>query len=126
MHKGGSSGNSVWQYRLSLSSSGRWRGTIFSGSTAYAVTDPGNPSTTAWTHLVMTRSGSQLTLYVNGLSVATMTVTGVINTSSGLFAIGRTGSSSSDYFAGSIDEVAFYPSALSSSRVFAHYTAGTS
>lgn len=126
VHKGGSTGNPVWQYRLSLTSTGKWRGTIFSGSTAYAVTDPGTPSTTNWTYLAMTRSGSQLTLYVNGLPVATTTVTATINTSTGLFAIGRTGSSSTDYFNGSIDEVAVYPSALSASRVFAHYTAGTS
>jgi PKD repeat protein len=124
VHKGGASGNSVWQYRLSLTSGNRWRGTVFSGSTAYTVTDPGTPSTTGWTHLAMTRSGSLLTLYVNGRSVATATVPGATNTSTGLLAIGRTGSSTTDYFNGSVDEVAFYPTALSSSRIFAHYTAG--
>jgi PKD repeat protein len=124
VHKGGASGNSVWQYRLSLTSSNRWRGTVFSGTTAYTVTDTGTPSTTGWTHLAMTRSGSLLTLYVNGRSVATATVTGATNSSTGLFAIGRTGSSTTDYFNGSVDEVAFYPTALSSSRIFAHYTAG--
>jgi PKD repeat protein len=124
VHKGGSSGNSVWQYRLSLTSSNRWRGTVFSGTTAYTVTDPGTPSTTGWTHLAMTRSGSLLTLYVNGRSVTTATVTGATNISTGIFAIGRTGSSATDYFNGSVDEVAFYPTALSSSRIFAHYTAG--
>jgi PKD repeat protein len=124
VHKGGSNGNSVWQYRLSLTSGGKWRGTVFSGATAFTVTDPGTPSTTSWTYLALTRSAQQLTLYVNGVSVAVANISGATNTSTGLFAIGRTGSSSSDYFKGSIDEVAFYPSALSSSRIYAHYTAG--
>jgi hypothetical protein len=56
--------------------------------------------------------------------VATATVAGATNISTGLFGIGRTGSSATDYFNGSVDEVAFYPTALSSSRIFAHYTAG--
>ena len=125
VHKGGSTGNSVWQYRLSLTSSGKWRGTAFSGSTAFAVTDPGTPAANAWTYLALTRSGGTLTLYVNGLSVATAAMTGATNTSTGLLAIGRTGSASADYFPGAIDEAALYPTALSSSRIFAHYTAGT-
>jgi PKD repeat protein len=124
VHKGGSTGNSVWQYRLSLTSAGKWRGTVFSGTTAFTVTDPGTPSTTQWTYLAVTRSGSLLTLYVNGVSVATAPVSGATNSTTGLFAIGRTGSSATDYFNGAIDEVAFYPSALSSSRIYAHYTAG--
>lgn len=124
VHKGGSTGNSVWQYRLSLTSSGKWRGTVFSGTTAFTVTDPGTPSTTDWTYLALTRSRDLLTLYVNGVSVAMANASGATNTSTGLFAIGRTGSSATDYFKGSIDEVAFYPSALSSSRIYAHYTAG--
>lgn len=125
VHKGGSTGNAVWQYRLSLTSTGKWRGTAFSGSTAFQVTDPGTPVVNAWTYLALTRSGDTLTLYVNGLSVAMGTMTGATNTSTGLFAIGRTGSASTDYFKGAIDEAAFYPTALSSSRIFAHYTAGT-
>ncbi len=124
VQKGGSSGNSVWQYRLSLTSAGKWRGTVYSGTTAFTVTDPGTASTTSWTYLALTRSGPLLTLYVNGVSVATAPASGATNTSTGVLAIGRTGSAATDYFKGAIDEVAFYPSALSSSRIYAHYAAG--
>lgn len=124
VHKGGPSGYSVWQYRLSTTSGNQWRGTVFVGTTAIQVTAPGTPSTTSWTHLVMTKAGNTLTLYVNGAAVASTTFSGTVNTSNGNLAIGRTGSSNTDYFNGQIDEVAVYPTALSAARVLAHYQAG--
>jgi PKD repeat protein len=124
LHKGGTSGYSVWQYRLSITSGNQWRGTVFIGGNAFTVTAPGTPSTSSWTYLAMTRSGNTLTLYVNGTAVATSTASGALNTSTGILAIGRTGSSSSDYFNGSIDEAAVYPTALTATRINAHYNAG--
>ena len=126
VHKGGSTGYPVWQYRMSITSGNKWRGTVFVGNTNITVTDTGTPSTTAWSHLVMTKAGSTLTLYVNGAAVATTTVAGIVNTSTGILAIGRTGGSSSDYFNGQIDEVAVYPTALPAARIGAHYAAGVS
>ena len=122
VHKGGPTGNSVWQYRLSLTSSNQWRGTVYVGATAFTVTSPA-VATTAWTYLVLTKSGSTLTIYVNGSAVASATATGTINTNAGVLAIGRTGASATDYFNGSIDEVAVYPAALTAARVTAHYAA---
>jgi len=124
VHKGGSSGYPVWQYRMSITGGNQWRGTVFVGNSNIAVTAPGVASTTSWTHLAMTKAGSTLTLYVNGAAVATTTVSGIVNTSTGILAIGRTGASSSDYFNGQIDEVAVYPTALSAARIAAHHTAG--
>jgi hypothetical protein len=124
VHKGGSTGYSVWQYRLAMTSTGRWRGTVFIGTSAYQVTDPGTPSTSGWTHLAMTRSGSTLTLYVNGVPVSTATAAGALNSSTGILAIGRTGAANQDYFNGSIDEVAVYGTSLSPARILAHYQAG--
>jgi hypothetical protein len=72
----------------------------------------------------MTRSGNTLTLYVNGVSVATVTTSGKANTSTDILAIGRTGAVSQDCFNGAIDEVAIYNAALPASRVLAHYNAG--
>ena len=124
VHKGGTSGYSVWQYRLSVTSGNQWRGTVYVGATAITVTAPGS-ATTAWTHLVMTKAGSTLCLYVNAVLAASATITGTPNTSTGILAIGRTGASSSDYFNGAVDEVAVYPAALSASRVAAHFSAAT-
>ena len=124
VHKGGSSGYSVWQYRLSITSSNQWRGTVFVGGSAFAVTAPAI-ATTAWTYLVFTRTGNTLQLYVNGTLAASAAVTGTTNTNTGILAIGRTGASATDYFNGAIDEVALYPTALSASRVAAHFAAGS-
>ncbi len=125
IQKGGGSPGSFegWQYRLGLTSNNHWRGSVFVGNTAYSVTDPGISSTERWTYLAMTRDANILTLYVNGTSVATTTVTGKLNTSSGVLAIGRAGSASSDYFNGAIDEVAIYDTALPAARILAHYMA---
>ena len=123
LQKSSGSAYSSWQYRLGVTSGGLWRGTVFIGGTNYTVTAPDPPSTSAWTYLVLTRSGSTLTLYVNGVAVASSTASGAINTSSGILAIGRAGSSSSDYFNGSVDEVAVYPSALSPAQIANHYSA---
>ena len=60
------------------------------------------------------------------LLVVLQTVAGIVNTSTGILAIGRTGGSSSDYFNGQIDEVAVYPTALPAARIGAHYAAGVS
>ena len=123
VQKGGASGYSVWQYRLSMSSGGQWRGTVFVGSTAYAVTAPGSAALGAWTHLVLTRSGGTLSLYVNGALAATASSTGTLNTTTSILGIGRSGASATSWFDGSIDEVAVYGHALAASRVAAHYAA---
>jgi PKD repeat protein len=125
IHKGGTGGYPTYQYRIGLTSGNLWRGTVYVGSSNITVTAPGTPSTVGWTHLVMTRSGSTLKLYVNGAAVATATASGVLNTSTGMLAIGRTGAVSVDYFKGSIDEVAVYPTALSAATIAEHYRVGT-
>ncbi|WP_165821127.1 LamG-like jellyroll fold domain-containing protein [Nocardioides gansuensis] len=124
VHKGGSSGYSVWQYRLAMTSGGQWRGTVFVGSSAYAVTAPGSAALGTWTHLVFTRSGSTLSMFVNGALVATSTAPGTLNTTTAILGIGRAGGSATGYFNGSIDEVAVYPHAPSASTVATHFSAG--
>jgi PKD repeat protein len=123
VQKGGASGYSVWQYRLSMTSGGQWRGTVFVGGTAYAVTAPASAALGAWTHLVLTRSAGTLSLNVNGALAATATSTGTLNTTSSILGIGRSGESATSWFNGSIDEVAVYGQALPAARVAAHYAA---
>jgi PKD repeat protein len=126
VQKGDTTGYPGWQYRISLTSGGKWRATVFVGSTNVTATDTGTPSTTRWTHLVLVRSGAQVTLYVNGVAAATTSFTGSVNTSTGMLAIGRSGAASDGYFNGAVDEVAVYPTALTASQVLNHYNAATS
>ncbi len=124
VQKGGANGYSVWQYRLSMTSIGQWRGTVFVGSNAYAVTAPASAVLGRWTYLVLTRSGNTLSMYVNGVLVATAAGAGTLNTTTSILAVGRSGASTTSWFDGSIDEVAVYDHALQAARVAAHYTAG--
>jgi PKD repeat protein len=124
VQKGGASGYSVWQYRLGMTSGGQWRGTVFVGSTAYAVTAPGTGALGAWTHLVLTRSAGTLSLYVNGTLAATAASSGALNSTTSILGIGRSGASATSYFDGAIDEVAVYDHALSPTAVAAHMRGG--
>jgi PKD repeat protein len=124
VQKGGANGYSVWQYRLGMTSGGQWRGTVFVGSQALAVTAPGQAALNTWTHLVLTRDSGTLRMYVNGSLASSAAAAGVLNSTGSIFAIGRSGASATSYFNGGIDEVAFYGQAISAAAVAAHYDAG--
>lgn len=78
-----------------------------------------------WVHLVGTYDGSKWNLYRNGALVAsTPDSTGALLVADGDWAIGSTGNGWADSFAGSIDEVAIYRTALTPGKVQAHYSGG--
>jgi hypothetical protein len=62
-------------------------GVIGNGGTQTVVTTTTNPATGTWNHVAFVRNGSALTLYVNGISVATGTSSASIGVSGA--AIGR-------------------------------------
>ncbi len=75
-------------------------------------------------HVVATKNGATVKLYVNGVDVTgTVTNSTMVNTSIA-FNIAAADAGSTDFFDGRIDEVAVYPTALSAARVLAHYQAG--
>jgi signal peptidase I len=84
-----------------------------------------------WHHVVgtYTSGAGGMKLYVDGVLAATGTGTGT-NLASGYWRAGADNLSgwpsapSGSYLVGSIDEVAVYPSALTATKVLAHYTAG--
>jgi len=80
-------------------------------ATHSATTSDGN-----WHHFVGTRSGSTITLYVDGVSIATAT-SGSACAPGGNMMVGMFGANSSFVWNGSIDEVAYYNRALSSGEV---------
>ena len=78
-------------------------------------------------HVVGTYDGTNLRIYVNGALEGTVARPGSVPDSSlgGALAGGGWGTLPSPAFAGRLDEVAIYGSALSGARVQAHYTEGS-
>ena len=79
-----------------------------------------------WTHLVGTYDGTTMRLYVNGALIGATPSGYVQNTQRPLWiATGRTESTPTFYLPGRVDEAAVYGSALSATRVQAHFAART-
>ena len=110
---------------LMLIEAGRieWRGKPAGGGYLTAI----GPSLAAgtWSHVLGTFDGTTLRLYVNGAQVSS-TAAGTLASGSGPAFIGRLGAEGANPgilpFAGLIDEVAVYPSALTAAHVLAHFT----
>jgi hypothetical protein len=84
------------------------------------------PSTTAFTHVVVTYDGTTATMYLNGAipgNGVTMS-TGPASASPAPFTWGAN-SAGTSLFAGALDELAVYDKALAPARVAAHFAAGT-
>jgi hypothetical protein len=75
-------------------------------------------------HVVGTFDGSAQRLYVNGVQVASVALSGAASTSTTGVHIGSW-SGGGEYFAGTIDEAAIYRTALPAASVAAHHSAGT-
>jgi acid phosphatase type 7 len=79
--------------------------------------------TSTWHHVVATKNGTSVRLYLDGRDVTgTVSNTTMPNNTMPL-AIGQ--STGTAYFSGTIDEVALYNVALSASQVSSHYSAGS-
>ncbi|MBD8043081.1 DNRLRE domain-containing protein [Arthrobacter sp. Sa2BUA2] len=111
------------------------------GTLAFAVLNPANtlvaPATSAtynddaWHHAVVSQTETGWTLYVDG-EVAARGDTPAVQTYKGSWRIGGDSLNfrwpnrpASGYLAGSIDEFAAYPTALSAAQVAQHFAAGT-
>lgn len=78
-----------------------------------------------WVHLVGTHAGANWRLYRNGIQVASAAATvGALPVNNGDWAIGSTGNGWANNYAGLVDEVAIYNTALAPSKVASHYLAG--
>ena len=69
-----------------------------------------------WTHLAATYDGATLRLFVNGVQVSSKAQTGTLTSSSGALQIGGD-AVFGQYFAGRIDEVRVYATALSAAQI---------
>ncbi len=81
----------------------------------------------AWHHVVATEGANGMALYVDGVRVASNRWVTTNQTFDGYWHVGGDNVNgwpnqpSSEFFAGSIDEVAVYPAALSAQQVLTHY-----
>jgi Concanavalin A-like lectin/glucanases superfamily len=78
------------------------------GATATTITQAGTVTGTDWHHIALVRNGNTLTLYLDGTSVASASVTGItVRNSAYKPTIGRQGENNARYFNGRIDEFRF-------------------
>lgn len=92
-------------------------GAIATANSAMAIIDQ------AWHHVVATKNGADVHIYVDGVDVTAPGTNTTMTTSTNAMNIGRA-TTNTAYAGADIDEVAIYPVALSSARVQAHYQAG--
>jgi len=98
--------------------------TIMQSGTRRRLQAPAGAVATGQTyHVVGTYDGAQQRLYLNGVQVASAPLTGNITATTTSLGIGNW--NNSEFFSGTIDEVAAYNAVLAPGRAQAHYDAGT-
>jgi hypothetical protein len=91
----------------------------------YVQRSGGTVGTGGWHHVVVTYDGTTRKHYVDGQLAASWSDGATLSFSTQALAIGADPSiPASEFFAGYIDEVAVYPTALSATRITAHYRKG--
>lgn len=123
---GSASTNETWQLRVL--STGKLDFFYVTGS-SYVTTQQSTATLSTGTtyHVAATYDGANVKLYINGSLDSTFARTGTPNSTTSPIRIGFSGfgSPNQEYFDGRIDEVAVYGSALSGTRIAAHYSAMT-
>jgi hypothetical protein len=109
-----SGGPYIW-----LTSSGQ---VVWSGATGNS--SAGSVRVGRTTHLVLTFDGATARGYVDGESISTFAATSLTSNSAPVIGSRFEGGASNGTFKGTIDEVAWYSTALSTARIQAHYRAG--
>jgi len=123
-----STSNNVMEFRMS---NGKLQFLLNDGTLFYALTSTSDINTGKWVHVAAVKSGSSVSLYING-QIAASTATGNVNASPSLNIanIGtlgyNTGSSynllSDSYFSGEIDQVRIWNTAKNGSDILANMT----
>jgi len=95
-----------------------------SGDNASSAISTASASATSFLHVVVTYDGIDMILYVNGEPQGTQTASFSIEGAMADFVVGAEAGGTANYFAGTLDEVAVYDTALPAEHVQAHYLAG--
>jgi hypothetical protein len=94
------------------------------GVGATTVASAGTVNDGAWHHVVAVRDGSTVTLYIDGVQDGHSTAMQAPHlTGTSRIAV-ATNANNAAWLAGTLDEVAYYGTALAAARVAAHHTAG--
>lgn len=109
-------GNDNYYLSATTTTSGRPAGGAIAGGSHVEAFGTAALAVNTWTHLATTYDGAALRLYVNGALVSTVARTGTIATSTNPLQIGGD-SIFGQYFAGMIDEVRVYNSALTQAQI---------
>jgi PKD repeat protein len=119
--------SNVYDRHLTLDRSGRVLFGVYNDVSS-VVQSPTALNDGKWHHVVATLNGSGMKLYVDGKLIATKAGVTYGVAYSGYWRIGgdRTWEGSGPYLAATLDEVAVYQTALSSTQVANHFTAGAS
>lgn len=124
---GGSPGTNEWSVGFcnGTGSTNQIAFGIESGSTIYSVASGSTMNNNSWYHVVATREGTNIKLYVNGSLSGTTAIGAVaVNNVSGRVLRAANSGLNSSYLDGILDEIALYNSALSATQVSYHYNAG--
>jgi hypothetical protein len=88
------------------------------GNVEKSVTGGSAISTTQWTNVAMVRNGTTLSYWVNGVSIASATVSSLpVVASSGILAIDGHTFWGGEWFSGALDDPRIYGSALTSAQI---------
>jgi hypothetical protein len=112
--------------RFSVTSSRALRATVTAGGTQFNVDSATSLINVGSTyHVVFSYDGANVILYVNGVEVKRTAITGAIQSLPDHFPMIGSIEGGGSYFDGTVDEVAWYNTALAPERILAHYQAGT-
>jgi len=120
-------GNNELQLSIDSTDSNRLKIFLNTGANDAATTQ--SIATSTWTHLAVTRSGSAITIYVNGKQDGTGTDSATLDFSTCDLLIGVDADATctgtlGEYFDGKIDEVKVYTSALTAEQIKVDMNAG--
>jgi hypothetical protein len=124
-------GTDRWDYEFYICGDGQCGGNNFIGFyndvPSGNVQSTGQITDTNWHHVVVTRSGSTVTFYIDGVSSGGGTKTGSFNNNSDPIRIGTDGPgwNSVAEFNGSIDEVRLYNRSLSATEIKNLFNSGS-
>jgi hypothetical protein len=119
-------GNSGWLFYNSTLVAGQWSFRTIDGSSVNQNSSGGTVIPGVWQHIVGVWDGTANRLYVNGVQVATTpTATFLPNSDPTLPLTLGVRSDNAFQSSGSMDEAAYYATALSAAQILAHYQNGT-